>query len=367
MSEPRRALFLFPSDRMGGAERVTRTLALEAARSGRYDVVDCFILCWDRSGTLDRLEQLGNVRLHYTLARGERGGVLALLGILSRRRYDLVFSSHTHLNAACSGARRIGLLRTKRLVSRESTLMFERTFRGEEHIYRALYRLYGKQDLIVCQTERMRASLDKHTGHRFRGLLTVLPNPIDAERIAEGRRMAPPAALDNIPPGRRPIAWCGRLSEVKSPLRAVDVLRELHDRGARDMHLVFIGDGPLRQATEDHAAKRGLAEFVTFTGHMANPVPALTRCEVGLVTSDVEGFPNVILEMLAAGIRGVATTDCAGGLKRIPGLCIANENTAAALADAMEGAQTESDISSVPEFLSLRAPSHYLDQIEERQ
>ncbi len=77
---------------MGGAERVTRTIAREAARSGNFDRVDCFVLCWSRTGTLDALEDEGNVHLHYTLASSERGEeFVALLRFLRRWRYDLVF------------------------------------------------------------------------------------------------------------------------------------------------------------------------------------------------------------------------------------------------------------------------------------
>lgn len=360
MTAPRRALFLFPSDRMGGAERITRTMAIEAARSGAFDTIDCFILCRARSGTLDSLEQFDGVKLHYTLAKNEGGGVFALLRILARRRYDLVFSSLIHLNAVCSGARWIGLLRTKRLVSRESTMMFERTFKGLGRFYPILYRLYGKQDLIICQTDRMKESLDANTRHRLRHLLTVIPNPIDAERIAEGRQMPPPAILSTLPTNKTLIGWCGRLLDVKNPQRAVDVLRVLHNRGAAHMHLVFIGDGPLREATENYVRESGLSEHVTFMEYLANPIPAFMLCKLGLLTSDIEGFPNVFLEMLASGIYGIATTDCAGGLDRIPSVHVAHESTAEALADTLERIDTGSRNMHINEFLDARDSSRFL-------
>ncbi len=162
-----RALFLFPTDRMGGAEQLTRMIARESALGKEFDHIDCFVLSRSRTGTLDDLNALPNVTLHYTGARNERGGLIGLLRIFSRHRYDFVFSSHTHLNAFCSLLRWIGMLRTRRLVTRESTLIFERDFGGMGVLIRALYRFYGTQDMIVCQTERMRQSLSKHTNDRF--------------------------------------------------------------------------------------------------------------------------------------------------------------------------------------------------------
>ena len=115
---------------MGGAEQLTRMIARESALGKEFDHIDCFVLCRSRTGTLDDLSALPDVTLHYSGARNERGGLIALLRILSRHRYDFVFSSHTHLNAFCSLLRWLGMLRTRRLVTRESTLIFERDFGG---------------------------------------------------------------------------------------------------------------------------------------------------------------------------------------------------------------------------------------------
>jgi glycosyltransferase involved in cell wall biosynthesis len=345
---------------MGGAERVTRTIAREAARSGNFDRVDCFVLCWSRTGTLDALEDEGNVHLHYTLASSERGGILALLGFLRRWRYDLVFSSHTHMNALCSLTRGIGLLRTRRLISRESTTMFERKFKRAGPIFRAMYRLYGNQDLIICQTDRMRQSLDKNTAGRFRRLLRTLPNPIDIERVEAGRQMDVPPALSQLGSDRTLIGWCGRLSDVKNPLGALDVLRSLHDTGREDMHMVMIGDGPMSAESQAYATSLNLQGHVTFTGYMANPVPALAKCDLGLVTSEIEGFPNVVLEMLAAGIKGIATTNCAGGLDMIPSVHISESGTAQTLAEALTRIATSDQSPLVARFLEERKPAKYL-------
>lgn len=321
MSTGKRALFLFPTDRMGGAERVTRTLVESALRSGRFSEVVCFVLSGTRSGTLDDLAKAAEVTLIYTMAPDELRGLPRFLRTLVDGRYGFVFASHTHLSAVASLMRKLGLLTTERLVTRESTLIFERDLGWRGYVARRLYRLYGGQDLIVCQTSRMAESLAKHTRHRFAAYTDTLPNPIDTARIAAAREQ-PTEALAGIPEGRRRIVWCGRISPVKSPLRAIDTLSRLHQLGRRDAHLVLIGDGPMRETVAAHAASLGLTDFVTLTGHLPRPATVMQRCHVGLLTSDIEGFPNVILEMLASGVHAVVSTDCAGDLTHIPGVLV---------------------------------------------
>jgi glycosyltransferase involved in cell wall biosynthesis len=70
----------------------------------------------------------------------------------------------------------------------------------------------------------------------------------------------------------------------------------------------IIGDGPLRKALEGQARDLGLLpDGVRFLGRRRD-VPALLRGASMLVlTSDQEGFPNVVLEGMAAGLPVIAT------------------------------------------------------------
>jgi glycosyltransferase involved in cell wall biosynthesis len=347
---------------MGGAERVVRTIAAEAAKSDDYDVVDIFVQCWSQTGTLDDLLRERKIRLHYASAPAVYRGMLPLLKILHRYRYSLVFSSHTHLNAILSAARRWGWLRVDRLVARESTTVFGREFRGLGRLLKFAYCLYGKQDLIVCQTERMRLLLDRQTGGRLGQLLTILPNPLDFERIEAGKSAPPPKAISNIPEDRIKVVWCGRMAGVKSPVRAIDVLQLLWRGEGRNVHLIMIGDGPQMTEVEQRVRHLEVDDRVTLTGYMQNPATVMARCDLGLVTSDREGFPNVILEMLASGVRSIVTTDCAGGLEDNAGVVVSPTASPDALAAALS---RQIDISQVASPVSLRSrtPSAFLAAI----
>ena len=122
----KRALFLFPTDVMGGAENVTRMLAEAALKSDLFDEVICFVLSQEDHKTLTYLTEDSRTQLIHTGAKSEKGSLHKLFRILTKHQYDLVFSSHTHVNSAASLMRKLKLLKTEKLVSRESTMIFER-------------------------------------------------------------------------------------------------------------------------------------------------------------------------------------------------------------------------------------------------
>jgi glycosyltransferase involved in cell wall biosynthesis len=359
----RRALFLFPTHQMGGAERVTRMLAEATLKSDRFDEVICFVLAGWPQGTLDALALHPRARMIYTGTCKEFLGIPKLMRLFAAEHFDLVFSSHTHLNAFASLSRRLGLLRTRRLVTRESTLIFERRMGWRGTVIRRLYHFYGGQDLIVCQTQRMAASLAHHTKHRFDPIITILANPIDLTAIASAR-LLPAPQLNYIPKTAFKIVWCGRLSSVKSPLRAIETLEALHRAGKTDAHLIMIGDGPMRDQIVSHAQKLGIAAHLTLAGYHPAPAALMQHCQVGLMTSDVEGFPNVILEMLAAGVTSVVTTDCAGDLTAIPNITITQKKTSSDLAQKILDQTIRSpDKIRVERHLKERDPNEFIKRI----
>ncbi|WP_447754594.1 glycosyltransferase [Sphingopyxis fribergensis] len=364
MRAQRRALFLFPSDRMGGAERVTYTLAKEALRSEHIDEVDCFVLCWDRTGTLDSLENEDGVSIHYAFAPNHMRGLAAMMWFLRSKTYDLVFSSHLHINAICSLLRKTGLLKTERLVARESTAIFEREFGLRGGLIRCMYALYGSQDLIVCQTEGMKLSLLAHCSEKLRPLIRTIPNPLDLDRIRLG--LVSPEIASRMPTleGKRAIVWCGRLIAVKAPERALQTLRTLHQRGYSNTHLLMVGDGPLRASLDEVIQRDGLSGAVTMLGYVENPAAIMAHAELGVLTSDTEGFPNVVLEMLASGVRAVATTDCAEGLAKLPGIRVAQDKTPESLADILELLLCLDEADPlIEESLRSRNPARYYSRI----
>lgn len=342
---------------MGGAEKVLRIAAETAARSGRFATVRVFVLAGEPSDATRALDATDGIEVEHGLAASEIAGLPRLVRALARKRYAFVMSTHAHLNAAASAARRAGILRTDRLVTRESTMVFERDFGWTSPLIRSLVRLYGAQDAIVCQTTRMAETLGVHTGGRLADRTVRIPNPIEL-------RPEPVRAHPGVAPR---IAWCGRICAQKAPERALAVLAALR-RDGLDATMVMMGDGELRGSMEALAATLDIVEHVEFTGRISRPVERMRECDIGLMTSNLEGFPNVLLEMLAAGIPRVVTTDCAGDLDLVPGTTVVSSRDVDHLAQAVRTALDEplagpEHEAAIAACLAERSPEAFLESL----
>ena len=363
----KRALFVLPTDCLAGAERVTVTLAATAAREQLFQQVDIYVLSRAPSGSLTHLDQYGNIKITYSGRMSEKAGILPFARFVMGRKYELCFSSLSHINAMCCKFRRLGLLRVERLVTRENNRIFDDAFeagtkRFARTIIRSLIRLYGNQDLIICQTDHMAERLSEHTKGRLRGITRVLPNFVDLERIGK-LRAEETDLLDHIPESITRIVWCARFARQKRPDRAIETMKILRERGYEDVHLIMIGDGILLADIEAMIKKQGLGGEVTLCGFQANPIKIMARCDYGLLSSDLEGFPNVVMEMLGAGVRGVVATDCADGLRDVPGVHVTKEKTPIALALGLCQIMGPARPAGIDEYLATRDVGSYLREV----
>lgn len=95
-----------------------------------------------------------------------------------------------------------------------------------------------------------------------------------------------------------------RLSEEKRPMLWMQVAERLARR-MPDVHFLIVGDGPMR-AKAEATARDTLPGKVHFPGHERNAVMALAAMDLFLLTSRVEGLPNVLIEAQAIGVPPVA-------------------------------------------------------------
>ena len=334
----RSALVIILTDNPGGAERVACAVSNALARRGWQVELD--VVCREDRGFV-RSATSSEVQVNSGYWARERVAFPTYPRRLVGRRFDLVFTTHVHTNALLSVLRASGLVSMGSLVSRESTTIFDR-FRGLKRlIFRAMYRLYGSQDLLIAQTGYMKEHIAPYVRAGLRSRTHVLPNPVDLEAIGAGADQPLPSNIEAALAGRENILFCGRLIEVKQPILALQAFtRAVANRPMDERpRLVFMGDGPLGPAVEAAARTAGLADDdVVFLGRQSNPYSIMRRCQYGILTSSREGFPNVLLEMMATGVRKIVATPCAGDLDLLTGVTVTPDFKLDSVAEALERA-----------------------------
>lgn len=139
--------------------------------------------------------------------------------------------------------------------------------------------------------------------------VTVLPNVIDL------REFDSLARCDSIAASLLPadgaegmiVAAAGSLVPVKRFDRFIRAIALARSRGGR-ITGVIAGDGPMRAELEALPATLGLPpDAVIFTGRLTNLPALLKRVHAFVLSSQHEGFPNVLMEAMAARLPTIAT------------------------------------------------------------
>ena len=106
-----------------------------------------------------------------------------------------------------------------------------------------------------------------------------------------------------VPHGAFVIGTVARLAPVKNHAMVLRALQHLDE----DVHLVLIGAGPSRRALEELARELHVDRRVHFTGQLVEAENLHQFFDVSVLCSRSEGFPNAVIEALAAGCPVVAT------------------------------------------------------------
>ncbi len=131
----------------------------------------------------------------------------------------------------------------------------------------------------------------------------VIHNPAALGKAAEA--IPPPVELAGV--NKPLIITVGTLKQVKRHDLLIEAFARLPaELGAT---LCIVGEGPERSALEAKIAMLGLSRRVLLPGFAADPVPWYAKADLFVLSSDYEGFGNVIVEALEQGTP-VVSTDC---------------------------------------------------------
>ena len=112
------------------------------------------------------------------------------------------------------------------------------------------------------------------------------------------------------------ILAAGRLAHWKGFVDLICAMKLVpKERKAR---LMILGDGPLRNELEALILELDLSQVVSLLGYEENPLKYFVRADVFVLSSHVEGLPNVLVEAMMCGCTPVST-DCPTGPREVLG------------------------------------------------
>ncbi len=132
------------------------------------------------------------------------------------------------------------------------------------------------------------------------------------------------------------VGHVGRFMEQKNHGFLIRIAAELAKREP-NLHVLLVGDGPLRESAQKQVADAGLSNCVHFLGLRPDVPRVMGALDVFLLPSLFEGLPLVGMEVQAAGIPLVLTDTITREVEIIPELVrrCALEQSPAAWADAV--------------------------------
>jgi N-acetylgalactosamine-N,N'-diacetylbacillosaminyl-diphospho-undecaprenol 4-alpha-N-acetylgalactosaminyltransferase len=181
-------------------------------------------------------------------------------------------------------------------------------------------RLYKKANLIITNSQLNQQDL--RTSFGLGNPITTIYNPVDiAEAMTQQPAVGPPKATD------APFVFCnvGRCDYYKNQTLLLRAFAKMHNRHCR---LQIIGkDVP--QQLRPLCQQLGLTDRVQLLDLQLDIYPHLWAADAFVLSSVIEGFPNVLLEALACSLP-IVSTDCKSGPREIlaPGTAYPTQFTA---------------------------------------
>jgi glycosyltransferase involved in cell wall biosynthesis len=298
-----RVLFVISGLSLGGAERQVVLLSKELVRLGH--AVSIYTL----TAAVQRLDELAGEDIDVVVDQ-KRGKLDA--GVLRRLR--------RHIRAWRPGIVH-GFLYDGDIYSRLAAwgtgVPAINSERSDAYELTSLQRLGYRFTAALCDGVVANSHSGAAFARRVHGMdasrVHVVWNGIDLQEIDARLARPHPSASEILPaPGSKRLCMVATIKPEKDHVLALRTVRRLVDADP-SWRMVCIGDR-LTDATPGYKAevlleqqRLRLEPFVSFVGHRRDAPEIIAGCDVLLITSVREGFPNVVLEAMACGTAVVST------------------------------------------------------------
>lgn len=161
--------------------------------------------------------------------------------------------------------------------------------------------LYRQADGLICQNEYVK---NYFTKLGFKIPLPILPNPVNLQDIPN---------QDSLQK-KREIVCVGRLAPQKNHALLIDAFSEIAPKYP-NYTLKIYGSGPLEIFLKQKIADLNLTDRVFLMGTKKQVLAEVCKCDIFVLPSDFEGFPNVLIEAMALKMP-VISSDFPTGIAR---------------------------------------------------
>lgn len=297
MGKTIKILFILPSLKAGGAERVVSFIAQNLNKSRFTPVLLVVGFEKDAAFTVE------NIEVHFLNKHRVLDGVRGIFYKLRSLKPDIVMTSIAHLTMV-TALQSVCFKRIK-FVAREANIkkITKQYHDNAMPFGNTLSNIsYKCLDAIICQSRDMADELiELHPNTAKK--IHIINNPITKIITSENKTVQ-----HTIPQ----YITVGRLHEEKGHARILKALSMLDF----DFKYTIIGSGPHEDLIKSKATKLGLTDKVRWINFTNTVETYLKNSSVFIQGSYAEGFPNALLESCAVGTPVIAY-NCLGGTSEI--------------------------------------------------
>jgi glycosyltransferase involved in cell wall biosynthesis len=242
-----------------------------------------------------------------------RSMLFPLIKYLWREKPDVIFTAEDHLNIVVLIAAILSF--TKAKISCSSRVTPYDTYRGgvfsKGWFLKQLSRLLmRKADALTCVSEDM---VLQYKNIFYNSKHVCVYNIVDNSfsRSLMNEKVSHKWLLESNFPI---IVAAGRLAPWKGFTNLIQAMALLN--GKVNAKLLILGDGPQRKELQELIEKYDLQENIDLVGYVTNPYKYFARSNIFVLSSRVEGLPNVLVEAMMCGCTPVST-NCPTGPREV--------------------------------------------------
>jgi N-acetylgalactosamine-N,N'-diacetylbacillosaminyl-diphospho-undecaprenol 4-alpha-N-acetylgalactosaminyltransferase len=226
----------------------------------------------------------------------------------NKNSIEVVLSVMNRPNYVATMAKIFGL-KSKVLISEQFYTPYfcnNQTFAGKVKSY-LLKNLYPKADLILPNSKSTETALKNN--FNIQTAYQVIKNPTNIEHILKKQH----ELVEDISFEHFTFVKVAAFREEKNHHLLLNAFKELKGEKCQ---LLLIGKGKLKPEIQSKVQELGLEDQVKFIEFTINPYKYLSKAHCFVMSSNGEGFPNVLIEAMACSLP-IISVDCHSGPREL--------------------------------------------------